>query len=134
MQRKARSKAHLGEFELIAQLFAPLATSKAALGLCDDVALMRVPNGHELVLTTDAIVEGVHFFSNDPPKSVAQKALRVNLSDLAAKGANPIGYLMALALPAQATTRWLKAFCTGLQADQKRYGLSLLGGDTTRTD
>jgi thiamine-monophosphate kinase len=119
---------------MIAQLFAPLATSKAALGLCDDAALLRVPNRRELVLTTDAIVEGVHFFRSDPPKSVAQKALRVNLSDLAAKGAEPIGYLMTLALPAKASTRWLKAFCTGLHADQKRYDISLLGGDTTRID
>src|SRR5215472_11748874 len=116
MSRNSRKR--LGEFELIAQLFAPLATSSAALGLKDDVALLRTAR-HDLVLTTDAVVEGIHFFANDPPKSVAQKALRVNLSDLAAKGANPVGYLMTLSLPAQATTRWLRAFCTGLQADQK---------------
>jgi thiamine-monophosphate kinase len=132
MSRNFRN--HLGEFELIAQLFAPLATSKAALGLKDDVALLRVPKGRELVLTTDVIVEGVHYFRNDPPKSVAQKALRVNLSDLAAKGADPIGYLMVLAVPTRTPTRWLKAFCAGLRADQKRYSISLLGGDTTSID
>ena len=132
MSRSSRSR--LGEFELIARLFAPLATAKGALGLRDDVALLRTPRGHELVLTTDAIVEGVHFFSNDPPGSVAQKALRVNLSDLAAKGAHPIGYLMALAVPPRIPTRWLEAFCAGLRADQRTYSISLLGGDTTRTN
>jgi thiamine-monophosphate kinase len=128
------SRRGLGEFELIARLFSPLATSKAARGLRDDVALLRAPSGNEIVLTTDAIVEGVHFFSNDPPKSVAQKALRVNLSDLAAKGADPIGYLMALAIPGRISTGWLKSFCAGLGADQKKFSLSLLGGDTTRID
>jgi thiamine-monophosphate kinase len=130
MSRNSRNR--LGEFELIAQLFAPLATSRAALGLRDDVALLRAPNGRELVLTTDAIVEAVHFLPNDPPRSVAQKALRANLSDLAAKGADPIGYLMAIAIPSRVSTRWLNAFCAGLRADQKTYAISLLGGDTTR--
>jgi thiamine-monophosphate kinase len=119
---------------MIAQLFAPLATSKAALRLRDDVSLLRLAKGRELILTTDAIVEGIHFFPSDPPKSVAQKALRVNLSDLAAKGADPLGYLMALAVPPRISNGWLTAFCTGLHADQERFSISLLGGDTTRID
>src|SRR5207253_2195257 len=87
----------------------------------------------ELVLKSDAIVEGVHFFPNDPPDLVARKALRVNLSDLAAKGAVPIGYLMTLALPSRISTRWLESFCAGLRSDQRRFSISLLGGDTTGT-
>jgi thiamine-monophosphate kinase len=127
------SKNRLGEFGLIAQLFAPLATARGAFGLKDDAALMAVRAGEELVITTDAIVEGVHFRSDDPPDTIAQKALRVNLSDLAAKGARPLGYLMALALPAIADMRWLRSFADGLKRDQKQFGVSLLGGDTTST-
>ena len=121
------------EFSLIADLFAPLATSKAALGLTDDVALLRPRAGHELVLTTDAIIAGVDFFANDPPDTVAQKALRVNLSDLAAKGAAPFGYLLTLCLPKRINEKWLRAFTRGLARDQKTFGISLLGGDMSST-
>jgi thiamine-monophosphate kinase len=96
MSRKPRRP---GEFELIARYFAPLATDPAALGLADDAARLRVGAHDELVVTTDLIAAGVHFFADDPPESIARKALRVNLSDLAAKGAAPVGYLLALALP-----------------------------------
>ncbi|HUJ03754.1 MAG TPA: AIR synthase related protein, partial [Rhizomicrobium sp.] len=88
-----------GEFELIAQLFAPLATAPGAFGLTDDVAALAPPPGQQLVLKTDAIVETVHFHPSDPADTVAKKALRVNLSDLAAKGAKPAGYLLTLNLP-----------------------------------
>jgi thiamine-monophosphate kinase len=128
------SKRRLGEFELIQRLFAPLAVAKGAYGLRDDVALLNVPAGHELVLKTDAIVEGVHFLPSDPPKTVAQKVLRVNLSDLAAKGAEPVGYLLTLAIPKRISDAWLLAFASGLKVDQRRFSLSLLGGDTTRTE
>ncbi len=128
------SRRRLGEFELIAKLFAPLATAKGAAGLRDDVALVDLPRGHEFVLKTDAIIEGRHFLPRDPPKTVAQKALRVNLSDLAAKGAVPVGYLLMLAIPRRISDAWLREFATGLKADQRRFSLSLLGGDTTRTD
>jgi thiamine-monophosphate kinase len=128
------SRRRLGEFELIGKLFAPLATSKGAAGLRDDVAVMDVPRGGDLVVKTDAIVEGRHFLSGDPAKAVAQKALRVNLSDLAAKGATPVGYLLVLAIPARISDAWLTAFAAGLESDQRRFSLSLLGGDTTRTD
>ena len=123
----------LNEFAVIAEIFAPLATSQAALGLKDDVALLAPRAGHELVLTTDAIIEGVDFFSNDPPGAVARKALRANLSDLAAKGAEPFGYLLTLALPKASDTKWLRAFASGLKADQRAYGITLLGGDLSST-
>jgi thiamine-monophosphate kinase len=125
--------ARLSEFSLIAELFAPLATSQGAFGLRDDAAMLPPRPGHDLVLTTDALVEGVHFLADDPPEAVAQKALRVNLSDLAAKGAEPVGYLLALSLPQRIEMDWLDAFARGLALDQKTYGISLMGGDTTAT-
>jgi thiamine-monophosphate kinase len=95
--------------------------------------MLSPPPGHELVLTADAIVGGVHFFSDDPPGTVARKALRVNLSDLAAKGAKPAGFLLTLALPKELGDGWLKKFAQGLGADARRYHCPLLGGDTVRT-
>lgn len=121
-----------GEFELIARYFAPLATARAALALADDAAEIRARPGDDLVVTTDLIAAGVHFFPDDPPESIARKALRVNLSDLAAKGAAPFGYLLALALPADWTEAWAARFARGLAGDQAAYGISLLGGDTSR--
>src|SRR5271170_7978349 len=101
----------LGEFELIAELFAPLAGSApGAFGLLDDAAVLAPPTGHEMVLKTDAIVEGVHFLRDDPADTIAKKALRTNLSDLAAKGAKPVGYLMVLILPSWPDMDWLRAF------------------------
>ncbi|HEX4302401.1 MAG TPA: thiamine-phosphate kinase [Rhizomicrobium sp.] len=123
----------ISEFSLIAELFVPLATDKAALGLTDDVALLPPRAGQELAITTDAILEGVDFFAEDPPFTIAQKALRVNLSDLAAKGAKPFGYLLTLALPKRIDMKWLKAFARGLASDQKEFGITLLGGDLSAT-
>lgn len=123
---------HLGEFERIARFFAPLA-APGALGLIDDVALIDGPEGEQYVLTTDAIIEGVDFFPDDPPGQVAQKLLRVNLSDLAAKGARPFGYLLTTALPPARDEAWLEAFAAGLAADQAEYGIGLLGGDSSAT-
>ena len=120
------------EDDLIARHFAPLA-GPAGLGLRDDAALVPIPEGHDLVATKDALVAGVHFFANDPPERIARKALRVNLSDLAAKGAAPLGYLLALALPAGTTDEDLAGFAAGLRADGEAFGLPLLGGDTVRT-
>ncbi len=120
------------EDDLIARYFAPLA-GPGGLGLRDDAALVRVPEGHELVLTKDALVAGVHFFADDPWCAVAQKALRVNLSDLAAKGAQPLGYLLAIALPPNTTAPQLAQFAEGLKLDGDAFGLPLLGGDTVRT-
>ena len=121
-----------GEFALIERYFRPLATDRGAYALTDDAALYRQRPGDDLVLTADMVAAGVHFFADDPPDSIARKALRVNLSDLAAKGAEPFGYLLSLALPADWTEAWLKGFAAGLAADQERYGVTLLGGDTTR--
>jgi len=129
----SRRRKRPGEFALIAELFAPLARTPAALGLTDDAALLTPPRGRDYVVTTDAVVEGVHFLKSDPPDSIARKALRVNLSDLAAKGAEPVGYLLALSLPDRIDHLWLKAFARGLARDQKTFGITLLGGDTTRT-
>jgi thiamine-monophosphate kinase len=124
----------LGEFDIIARYFAPLATDASALSLRDDAAVLRPPEGLEIVLSCDTIVEGVHFLSDDPPDSIGHKALAVNLSDLAAKGARPYVYLLALSLPSKRLTDdWLEAFATGLGALQRRAGISLAGGDTTRT-
>jgi thiamine-monophosphate kinase len=121
-----------GEFELIERYFRPLAGDPGALSLTDDAAVYAPPGGHEVVLKADLIAEGIHFFSDDPPKSIASKALRVNLSDLAAKGATPVGYLLSLALHADWTEAWIAGFAAGLAADQARYGVSLFGGDTSR--
>jgi len=122
-----------GEFEAIARYLAPLATHPAAVGLKDDLAWLRPRGGRRLVLKTDAIVVGVHTLRHDPPDLIARKALRVNLSDLAAKGARPLGYMLALILPASTSAAWLARFAAGLAADQKRFGIPLLGGDLTRT-
>jgi thiamine-monophosphate kinase len=122
-----------GEFELIAKLFAPLANSPGAFNLADDAAIVSPPDGAELVVTTDALVEGVHFRHDDPPDLIAKKALRVNLSDLAAKGAVPLAYLLVLALPEWPDGAWLESFARGLKEDQTEFSLSLIGGDTTAT-
>ncbi|MCM5559937.1 thiamine-phosphate kinase [Pleomorphomonas sp. JP5] len=122
----------LGEFELIARVFAPLAAD-GALGLTDDAAFYRPRPGLDLVLTKDEVVSGVHFFADDAWDAVARKALRVNLSDLAAKGAAPVGYLLALGLPKDFTGEQIDALGAGLAADQATYGISLYGGDTVRS-
>jgi thiamine-monophosphate kinase len=124
---------HLGEFELIARYFAPLAKDAAALALRDDAAVLRPPESREIVISCDTIVAGVHFLPDDPPDSIAHKALAVNLSDLAAKGAKPYVYLLALTLPKEPAPDWLEAFASGLRALQEQAGICLVGGDTTRT-
>jgi thiamine-monophosphate kinase len=124
----------LGEFELIARYFAPLAQGfEGAWGLRDDVAVIAPAPGHELVAKTDAIVGGVHFLPDDPPALVARKALRVNLSDLAAKGAVPRAYLLDLIVPDGIDESWIAAFAAGLAEDQREFGVHLIGGDTDRT-
>ena len=120
------------EDELIQRFFAPLA-GPAALGLADDAALLTPPPAEDLVLTTDALVAGVHFFPDDPPDAIARKGLRVNLSDLAAKGARPLGFLLSLALPRDWRTDWLEAFAAGLGDDATNYACPLMGGDTVST-
>ncbi|WP_374632020.1 thiamine-phosphate kinase [Ferrovibrio sp.] len=123
----------LGEFALIARHLAPLSLGlPGAFNLTDDAALISPPPGFDLVLTTDAMIEGVHFLASDGPGNIARKALRVNLSDLAAKGAKPYCYQMVLGLPQAPDEAWMAAFAAGLAADQAEYGISLSGGDTVR--
>jgi thiamine-monophosphate kinase len=122
-----------GEDRLIARYFAPLATHPGAFGLSDDAAALAPPENCDLVLKTDAIIGGVHFFADDPADLVAKKALRVNLSDLAAKGATPLGFLLSLALPQGIGDDWLAPFSRGLKEDAERYACPLFGGDTDRT-
>lgn len=119
------------EDDLIARYFRPLATHAGALGLIDDAAILAA-SGEDVVITTDAIVEGVHFLPNDPPATLAQKALRVNLSDLAAKGAAPAGFVLTLALRT-ISEAWLEPFVKALSEDAEAFGCPLLGGDTVST-
>jgi len=119
--------------EAIIRVLAPLAQGyPGAFGLTDDCALVTPEPGTELVLKTDPIAEGVHFLPGDAPGDIAWKALAVNVSDLAAKGAKPIGYLMALSFPEAPTQAWMARFADGLRAAQDRFGCHLIGGDTDR--
>ena len=121
------------EDRLIARFFKPLATHPGALNLSDDAAFLTPPPGCDLVLKTDAIVGGVHFFPDDAAHTIASKALRVNLSDLAAKGARPLGFLLSLAIPKDIGEDWLAGFAEGLRGDAVLFGCPLFGGDTDRT-
>jgi thiamine-monophosphate kinase len=122
-----------GEFETIKRLLRPLAHPDYARNLADDVAVLPSRAGYDLVLTKDAIVEGVHFLADDPLETVAQKLLRVNLSDLAAKGAESFGYLLACHWSPRCGWPEREAFAAGLKADQAAFGIHLLGGDTVAT-
>jgi thiamine-monophosphate kinase len=130
MPRKAKPSA---EARLIARHFRPLAKHPGAFKLTDDAAAIAPPPGSDLVVTTDGVIAGVHVFANDPPDLIARKALRMNLSDLAAKGARPLGFLLALSLPVATKQSWVAAFARGLGRDAKHYGCPLLGGDTDHT-
>jgi len=125
------SRQRSGEDSLIARYFKPIATDPGAFGLDDDAAALKA-HGEDIVVTTDAIVEGVHFLPDDPPDSIARKALRVNLSDIAAKGAMPAGFVLTLALRG-VDEAWLAAFARGLGEDANSFGCPLLGGDTVST-
>jgi len=120
------------EFALIARHFRQLA-GPGSRDLQDDAAVLAPPPGRELVLTCDAMVAGVHFLADDPPDLVGRKLLRVNLSDLAAKGAVPLGYLITVSTPRDTPDAWYAGFADGLRQDQLAYGITLLGGDTTST-
>lgn len=121
-----------GEFELIARYFAPIA-GPGGLGLLDDAGLLRPGRGYEVVVTADALVAGVHFFPDDPPEAIGWKALAVNLSDLAAKGAKPEGFVLTLALPQGWTEAWLAGFAVGIARMAGEAGCPLIGGDTVST-
>lgn len=119
------------EDSLIARYFKPLATDPGAFGLVDDAAILS-SSGDDIVVTTDAVVEGVHYLATDPPDTIARKALRVNLSDLAAKGATPAGFVLTLALRSKEDS-WLRPFADALGEDVKTFACPLLGGDTVST-
>lgn len=120
------------EFDLIARFFRPLAAdSPYALGLQDDAAVLQPGEGNEVVVTTDSLSENVHFRSEDAPETVAARALGSNMSDLAAMGAEPIGYTLAVAAPDGTPALWFETFAKGLKMEQERYGTRLIGGDTT---
>jgi thiamine-monophosphate kinase len=129
--RVASAPSASGEDSLIARYFRPIATDAGAFDLGDDAAALKT-DGCDIVVTTDAIVEGVHFLGLDPPDTIARKALRVNLSDLAAKGATPAGFVLTLALR-KADEAWLKPFAQALGEDAMQFGCPLLGGDTVST-
>lgn len=123
-----------GEFDFIARFLKPLASGQpGALGLADDAAVLRIDPGEELVIAKDGIVEGVHFLPDCSPEAVAWKLLGVNVSDLAAMGARPLGYLTFVARTSTTDMRWLKRFAAGLAEAQEAWGLGLLGGDTVAT-
>ncbi len=125
----------LDEFGRIARYLAPLAADfDGARGLLDDVAVLTPDTvGPGLIVTADALVEAIHFLATDPPESVARKALRVNLSDLASKGAVPKVYFLTLMLPERLDEGWLASFSEGLRQDQEAFGIRLAGGDSTAT-
>ena len=122
----------LGEFGRIRRYFAPLA-GPGGLGLKDDAALVDCASGRSLVVTVDAMVEGIHYLPEDPPELVAKKLLRVNPSDLAAKGARPLHYLLTTALPKAFGDDWVARFAAGLAEDQRQFDVDLLGGDLVST-
>ena len=123
----------MNEFELIAHYFArqPVARPDVALGIGDDAAVLDVPAGQQLVVSTDMLVAGVHFPENTDAVSIGHKSLAANLSDLAAMGATPAWYTLNLSLP-QADPAWLEGFCQGMFALALKHNVALVGGDTTR--
>lgn len=122
-----------GEADIIQGFFAPLCVGHhGAFGLKDDAATLTAPAGHDLVVTVDAVAEGVHFFSTDAAADIGWKALAVNVSDLIAKAAIPQAYVMALAFPQPPDPAWLAGFATGLAQAQRAFAITLIGGDTER--
>ena len=123
-----------GEFDLIASVFAPLTDGdERALGLLDDAAVLPQTGGHHTVVTTDTMVEGVHFLDIETADVVARRLLRVNLSDLASMGATPVAYFLNLTVPAKIDEIWIRLFANGLRSDHEAFGIRLLGGDTTHS-
>ncbi|MEP3233760.1 MAG: thiamine-phosphate kinase [Hyphomicrobiales bacterium] len=121
------------EFELIERYLRPLTTDPSAFSLKDDAAILHVPDGKQLVVSKDLLIAGSHFFPDDAPKLIAQKAVRSNVSDLIAKGAKPYRYSLGLAFSKPPSHCFMEAFAEGLREDQAHYGWSLIGGDTTKS-
>jgi thiamine-monophosphate kinase len=132
---EARPEAAFGEDHIVASAFAPLSVDwPGAFGLRDDCASILPAPGHELVLKIDPVRAGVHFFADDAPEDIAWKALAVNVSDLAAKAARPVAYLLAMSFPERPHQHWLEGFSHGLAEAQDAFGMHLIGGDTDRAD
>lgn len=121
----------MDETDVITRYFAPLAAA-GALELTDDLASLSA--GPDILVTSDSIMEGKHYLANDPPSSVAKKLLRVNLSDLAAKGGRPLGYILNASFNSRISENWIAEFALGLQEDQQIFDVKLLGGDTITHD
>ncbi|MFP4386773.1 MAG: thiamine-phosphate kinase [Alphaproteobacteria bacterium] len=122
----------MDEFSMIETYFAPLAMGHEGVdGMRDDGAVLSVPAGYELVVSSDTLNEGVHFMIGESPDVIARKALRVNLSDMASMGADPLSYQLNIAFPRLPEVAWLEAFSAALIADNKRFGFFCSGGDTT---
>lgn len=132
MTDQNRSEMSGGEFDFIDRFFRPLA-GEGALALGDDAALIDLAEDRELILSTDTLVEAVHFLPDDPAETISRKLLRVSLSDCAAMGARPRGYLMNISRPAAFDDQWFASFSAGLVQDQAIFNVHLLGGDTTST-
>ncbi|MEZ5842538.1 MAG: thiamine-phosphate kinase [Hyphomicrobiaceae bacterium] len=121
-----------GEAGIVALLRPLAAAFSGALGLCDDCAELAPAPGQDLVLKCDPVREGLHFLSDDDPADIAWKALAANVSDLAAKSARPVAYLLALSFPEHPARDWLERFAAGLASAQEAFGITLAGGDTDR--
>jgi len=120
----------MDEREIIKNLFVNLATNPGALNLDDDAAFLVADKNKDSIITQDTLISGVHFHSHDSPYNIAKKAIRVNVSDLIAKGATPYVYFLSIGIPKNINTHWLELFASGLKDDQEKYSISLLGGDT----
>jgi thiamine-monophosphate kinase len=124
----------MDEFSLIHQYLRPLSKGfEGALDLSDDAAIIPSKSGSDIIITKDALSQGVHFIGTESPQHIAQKALRVNLSDLAAMGAEPVAYFLALMLPKNMPPEWVGDFAKGLADDQSLFSIHLAGGDTIST-
>ena len=120
----------MNEFDYIEKYFQPL-TSDEARNLKDDAAIFKQKSNHDLIISTDTLAEGIHFFGNENPEDIAKKSLRVNLSDMAAMGAKPIFYNLSISVPKYKVKNFIPKFAKGLFEDQELYGLKLIGGDLT---
>ena len=120
----------MNEFDYIDKYFRPL-TNKFALNLKNDAAIFNQKSSFDLIMSTDSLVEGIHFFGNEDPADIAKKSLRVNLSDMAAMGAKPIFYNLSLSVPKVKASQFIPKFVKGLQDDQEMFDIKLIGGDLT---
>ena len=120
----------MNEFEFINKYFKPL-TSKEAQNLKNDAALYKPKLNTDIVISTDTLAEGIHFFGNENPRDIAKKCLRVNLSDMAAMGAKPVFYNLSISVPKNKANIFIPAFAKGLKEDQEAYNIKLIGGDLT---